>query len=106
MSNWKNININTNLIETETDKAVLFKMPHNSNYNGYVFWHPSKLVRSGRHSASVSVGYTDDFRFKLKEYRKGKYNWKNVISEIEIGATEFEEAFRKTNENIVAPKRR
>ena len=40
--------------------------------NGYSFWHPAKLVSSGRNSFSVSIGYTDDFTFRLKKYGKGR----------------------------------
>jgi hypothetical protein len=98
--NWKNININTNLIKTETEKAVLFKMPHNSKYDGYVFWHSSKLVRNGRHSAAVSVGYTEEFQFNLKKYGNGVYNRREVISEKTIGVSEFEEAFGIIDKNI------
>lgn len=52
---WKNINISKNNIDTETARSVLIKMPHNSEYDGYKFWHPSKLVRNGRNSNSVSI---------------------------------------------------
>ena len=100
---WKNVNINTNLIKTETSKSVLINCPHSSKYDGFCFWHSAKLVRNGRHSAAVSIGYTDDFTFKLKKYGKGKYNSRDVISEVEISVSEFEEMFGVINENVSAP---
>lgn len=99
---WKNININSNNIKTETFKAVLIKMPHNSKYDGYVFWHPSKLVRSGNHSAVLSIAYTEDFIFNLKKYGKGKYNSRKVIDEKEITVEDFEDAFGLINKTITA----
>ena len=99
---WKNININKQNVDVETAKSVLIKMPHNSDYDGYKFWHPSKLVRKGRNSNSLSIGYNDQFTFKLKKYGKGKYNKKEVIDEIEIDVDEFEEAFGVMDKNITS----
>lgn len=90
---WKNIEINLQNIETNTGKATLIKMPNNSDYAGYKFWHPSKLVRYGSNSYARSIGYTDNFTFKLFKNGKGKYNKFDVIDEIGIDAEEFEEAF-------------
>lgn len=90
---WKNIEINLQNIETNTGNATLIKMPNNSDYAGYKFWHPSKLVRYGSNSYARSIGYTDNFTFKLFKNGKGKYNKFDVIDEIEIDAEEFEEAF-------------
>lgn len=101
---WKNININRQNIEAQTAKAVLFKMPHKSRYDGFVFWHSAKLVRDGRHSNAVSIGYTDDFKFKLRKYGNGRYNGNKCIDEKEITAAEFEEAFGVMDENISAPE--
>lgn len=100
MATWKNININSNQIKAETGKSVLIALPHNSDYNGFELWHPKKLVRDGRHSASVSIGYTDEFVFKLKKYGKGRYNSNQVIDERTISAEELESAFGVTDENI------
>lgn len=100
--NWKNINISKNNVKAETTKAVLINMPHNSDYDGYSFWHPTKLVREGRNRNSVSIGYTDDFKFRLKKYGKGKWNSHDVIDECEISAEYFEEAFHVMDENIKA----
>lgn len=90
---WKNIEINLQNIETNTGKATLIKMPNNSDYAGYKFWHPSKLVRYGSNSYARSIGYTDNFTFKLFKNGKGKYNKFDIIDEVEIDAEEFEEAF-------------
>ena len=103
--NWKNININKQNIKAETNKSVLISMPHKSKYNGFDFWHSAKLIRAGRHSNAISVGYTDDFKFKLYKYGKGRYNSRDVIEEIEINVDEFEKAFGVTDENIVASKK-
>lgn len=91
--NWKNIQINVQNVETETGKATLIKMPNKSNYAGYKFWHPSKLIRNGRNSYALSVSYNDTFKFKLFKNGKGKYNKFDVIDDLEISVEEFEEAF-------------
>lgn len=90
---WKNIEINKQNIESETRKATLIKMPNNSKYANYKFWHPSKLVKNGSNSYARSLGYTDEFTFKLKKYGNGKWNKYDVIDEIEITVEEFEKAF-------------
>lgn len=99
---WKNISINLNQIQVETEKSILINCPHNSSYDGYSFWYPSKLVRSGRHSYSISIGYNDDFKFKLIKYGKGKWNSRDIIDKIEISVEEFEEMFDIQNKNITS----
>lgn len=100
---WKTLNINKNNIITETGRAVLIACPHASDYNGYCFWHPSKLVRSGRHSAAVSISYTEDFTFRLKKYGKGKYNSREVLDEVQLGYDEIEEIFGVIDDGIYPP---
>lgn len=90
---WKNIEINIQNIETDTGKATLIKMPNKSKYAGYKLWHPSKLIGYGSNSYARSLGYTDEFKFKLFKNGNGKYNKFNVIDTIEIDVEEFEEAF-------------
>jgi len=102
--NWKNININKQNIEHQTDRAVLIKMPNNSSYAGFKFWHPSKLVRKGRNKGSISIGYNDGFSFKLFKNGNGKYNKKEIIDSAEINAKEFEEELGIMDDGIVKPK--
>lgn len=90
---WKNIEINNQNIETDTGKSVLIKMPNKSKYAGYKFWYPSKLIKKGSNNYSVTLCYTNEFKFALKKYGNGKYNKFKVIDEITISAVELEEIF-------------
>ena len=97
---WKSVNINLQNIKTETSKAFLFKCPKKSDYSGYCFWHPAKLVRAGRNDNAVKVSYNDEFRFNLKKYGNGRYNRFDVVDEIEINAKTFESMFGVMDSNI------
>ena len=101
---WHSIQISKQNVKAETDSRVLIRMPSNSDYSNYVFWHPAKLVRNGKHSNAISISYTDEFVFRLKKYGNGKYNKFDIIDEQEIDVCEFENAFEITNDNIIAPK--
>lgn len=101
MATWKNINVNDNLIEKSTGKAVLIKMPKKSKYAGYTFWHPAKCVHEGRHSAAVSLGYTTDWKFSLKKTGKNF----NVLDEAELTAEELEAEFATVDANIISKQR-
>ena len=81
---WYKIKISANNIEASTDKAVLIKMKRNSNYDGFVFWHPSKLVR--KEGKMLTFSFNDEFKFNLKKYGQGKWNSRNVVREDSIGA--------------------
>ena len=87
---WKKILVNTQNVETETGKAVLFKMRHNSDYDGYKFWHPAKCVRPGSNSSELEVSFTDNWEFKLFKNGQGKYNSREKIDEIAIDAETME----------------
>ena len=81
---WHKIKISANNIEASTDKAVLIKMRRNSNYDGFVFWHPIKLVRE--EGKMFTFSFNDEFKFNLKKYGQGKWNSRDIVREENIGA--------------------
>lgn len=81
---WHKIEISENNIEASTDKAVLIKMKRNSNYDGFVFWHPKKLVRA--EGKMFTFSFNDEFKFNLKKFGQGKWNSRDVVREENIGA--------------------
>lgn len=97
---WRKININNSNIKADTGKAVLIACPHNSDYDGYSFWIPSKMVRERKKSTTKEISYTEDFEFHLKKYGNGKYNSREVLDEIVVGYEDLEEIFGVTSKNL------
>ena len=83
MTTWKKILFNIQNIETETDRAVLINLPHNSSYDGWYLWVAKKLIKDGTHSYTRSILCTDSFTFTIK----------NESEEKTITAIELEEIF-------------
>lgn len=88
---WHKKHFNIQNIKHQTDRAVLIQMPHSSNHDGFSFWHPSKLVRSGNNSYDMTFSFTDDFKFNLKKMGQGQHNWDQIIDEQQISAAEMVE---------------
>ena len=94
---WHKAYFNSQNIEHETAKATLIKMPNKSEYAGYKFWHPSKLVREeGGKGYHMSFSFAEDFEFALRKYGQNH----QVTAEKIIGWDEMFEAFEQVNEQI------
>lgn len=98
---WHKIFFNAQNIQGETESSFLIKMPNRSQYNGYYFWHPRKLVREqGGKGYHLAFSFTTDWEFKVKLYGKGRYNKKDVIREIPLNANEMLKEFGVVSENM------
>ena len=92
---WNKIYFNSQNIEHETAKATLIKMPNKSEYAGYMFWHPSKLIQEeGGKGYWQSFSYTDEWNFKIFK-GNGQYR-----KEIQLDSRDIEEAFGIVDEEI------
>lgn len=97
---WKSINFNAQNIEHETAKAVLIKMPNNSEWSGYKFWHSSKCVRTLSKGKGYfqSFSYTENWEFTIfKSNKKGERTAEQILT-----AEDMEIAFDVVNEQISA----
>lgn len=100
MTEWKTINFNKQNIEHETVKAVLIKMPNNSEWYGYKFWHPSKCVRtlSKGNGYFKTFSYTENWEFTIfKSNKKGERTAEQILT-----AEDMEITFDVVNEQISA----
>lgn len=100
MAEWKTINFNALSIEHETAKSVLIKMPNNSEWHGYKFWHPLKCIHTldKGNGYFKTFSYTDSWEFTIfKTNKKGDRTAKQILN-----AEEIERAFEVVNEQIGA----
>lgn len=101
MTTWHRININNNQVTRYTGRAYLINMPHNSDYDGYSFWHPEKMTMPGPHSAAMTVEFPEGWTFKLRKYSQRTHK---MLDEVELNDLEMQEQFQTTSDNITAPK--
>lgn len=94
---WKSVKINENLIRFRNEKSVKLAMPHNSDYDEYVFWISTKLVEDYRNSTSIL--YTDDFTFRLLKYSQDGSDYKKVDEKI-ITADELVRIFSNVDDAL------
>ncbi|KAA6348971.1 hypothetical protein EZS27_003571 [termite gut metagenome] len=98
---WQKIFFNSQSIQAETDSAVLIKMPNKSEYQGYCFWHPKKLVREqGGKGYHYTFSFTEDFVFHLKKYGQGRHNRRDVIREVDLSVCQIKKEFGVVDENV------
>ena len=98
---WKSVNLCEIQIKARTAKSILVKMPLSSKYKGFLFWHPSKLVKTSYYRGeSYELLYTDDFTFNLFKNGKGKTNKYENIAEKCIDVEDFEEAFKVVGDDF------
>ena len=97
---YLSININRNQIKlrSSSGQAYLIAMPHKSDYDGYTFWFPEKLVDEGRHDEALRLCIPVSFNFTLKRMSKKTFK---VLDEVELNAYQLVEQFRQTDDNIV-----
>lgn len=94
---WHKIYFNSQNIKYETYKATLIKMPMNSKFSGYSFWHPSKLVRvAGAKGFHCSFLFTENFEFTIRKYNKNL----KILDEKIITSDEMITAFEQVNNHI------
>ena len=94
---WHKVCFNSQNIEHDTAKAVLIKMPNKSEYVGYKFWHPTRLVREeGGKGYHMSFSFTEEFQFTIRKYGQNR----QVTAEKIIGWDEMLESFEQVNEQI------
>ncbi|MFK8243900.1 MULTISPECIES: hypothetical protein [unclassified Facklamia] len=94
---WKKINFNKQNIKAETANSVLIQIPNNSDseFAGWMFWHPAKLVRvAGGQGYWVSFSYTNEWEFKIFK-GKGQYHIEETLT-----AENIEEIFGTGNDSI------
>lgn len=64
---WSRNNIDSDLFVTETEKAVLIRVP-DSAFKDYSFWVPKKFVRKIKNVTEFKrIFYPSDFRVNLKK---------------------------------------
>ena len=98
---WEKIQIQSNCIETSTSKAVLINMPNTSKYKGYKFWHPAKCCQLiGKNNYLIQISFTSEFKFNIKKFGKGQYNFKSVLDEKTIDSYELKKSFGFCSEVI------
>lgn len=98
---WYKVNFNALNIEYETEKATLIKMPRNSNYPGYCFWYPKKLVRENEIGKGyfLTFSFDETFKFKLQKFSNSKFK-KELLDEVILDYEEIQNEFEVGNETI------
>ncbi|MGF3072855.1 hypothetical protein [Facklamia sp. P12934] len=93
---WKSFTINAQNIKVDTGKAVLIAMPKSSEFKGFSFWHPEKLIRDhGGKGYWKSLSYTETWEFKLFKYGKRR----QILKELTATVEDMEKAFASSQVN-------
>lgn len=98
MAKWKDFEIDRNYIKAETYRSAKIQMPHDSDFDGYYFWHPQTLIWRPSRSTNIELHYHDDFKFRLFQEIRDKYGKYQKINWRTVSAQEIVSAFENSSE--------
>lgn len=98
---WHKFALNSQNVVRETAKAVLIALPHKSNFDGFEFWYPKKLVRQGSHSYQLIASIPDDMQITARRTSPKTYK---VLDEKELTPADVIEAFGGETQAVSAVK--
>ena len=86
----KTVCANSNLIKREKNNKYLIKLPKSD----FMFWHPKELVHlSGKNNYLMTISYSENAHVDVFCNGKGKYNRDQVIDEMHLTISEWEQYF-------------
>ena len=84
---WKDITIEAGRVYALAN-SYKFYMPEGSEYEGYVFFHPAKLVQSYGNTYTLTV--REDWQFKLTKSEKNEAGVWETVGFLYLALDEFE----------------
>ena len=102
MPEWKNLYIDRACIRAVTDRSVLVSLPRYSEYRGFTFWHPKKLV-TGEYDKAV-LRYNDEFVFRLQKREKNKDGQWETVDQATLSGDEIAAIYSEEEPLIYTPK--
>lgn len=73
---WKKVQLDNDCVVKKYEKGTMFRMPQGSEYAGYIFFHPNKLVKDGTKTGDLlsdtsetckDLVYSEEYKFNLKK---------------------------------------
>lgn len=91
MAEWKSIIFKEKFVKKSGEKASLIICPYQSKYEGYSFWHPTKLIYTTNKPGILTLRYTDEFEFRLTKcgYFGNKVGDPMKVTAAEIAALDW-----------------
>lgn len=98
---WHSVFFNTQNIIRQTEYSTLIMMPNKSPYPGFSFWMSKKLItEQGGRGSHAAFRFNEEFTFIIKKYGRGRYNFRQVISEQTLSASEMLIAWDMVSSNV------
>lgn len=90
---WESIIVTRDQVGDIVGNSVVIHMPRSSDYDGWYFFHPAKLVR--QRNWYYTISFTKEFKFNLRKNGKGKWNKFDVIAERTIDHEQLKKQFER-----------
>ena len=92
--NFNKIEFDAHVVKQITNTAYLLKVPFESNYDGYVFWWPSRWIRKSEKANYRILMFKDTDKFEFLLFDKHPTEKPIAINKIVVDAEEFKEIFK------------
>lgn len=101
-STWTNLELYTNMVLHVSEKTALVAMPFKSEFKGYCFNHPARLVRKTKNPHLVNLSFSEEFVFNIFKRERNEDGIYVQVDERNLSAEEMRKILEPVDADIKA----